>query len=108
MMAVAIYIRVSTEEQQQRQSIRTQIEFGERYCQLHGLDVHRIYSDEIYEHILFDGHCHHSILSCPGMEKKAILVSGASKSFAWTGGRIGWALFPTREDRLYLFLIAIQ
>jgi site-specific DNA recombinase len=46
MMAVAIYIRVSTEEQQQRQSIRTQIEFGERYCQLHGLDVHRIYSDE--------------------------------------------------------------
>lgn len=58
----------------------------------------RIYSDEIYEHILFDGHCHHSILSCPGMEKKAILVSGASKSFAWTGGRIGWALFPTREE----------
>jgi aspartate aminotransferase len=25
-------------------------------------------------------------------------VSGASKSFAWTGGRIGWALFPTREE----------
>ncbi|MBE0657624.1 MAG: recombinase family protein [Bryobacteraceae bacterium] len=45
-MAVAIYTRVSTEEQQQRQSIRTQIEFGERYCQLHRLDVHRIYSDE--------------------------------------------------------------
>ena len=58
----------------------------------------RIYSDEIYENILFDSHRHHSILSCPGMEKKAILVSGASKSFAWTGGRIGWALFPTREE----------
>jgi len=58
----------------------------------------RIFSDEIYEHILFDGHSHHSILSCPGMEKNAILVSGASKSFAWTGGRIGWALFPTREE----------
>ena len=58
----------------------------------------RIYSDEIYEHILFDSHRHHSILSCPGMEKSAILVSGASKSFAWTGGRIGWALFPTREE----------
>jgi aspartate/methionine/tyrosine aminotransferase len=58
----------------------------------------RIYSDEIYEHILFDDNRHHSILSCPGMEKKAILVSGASKSFAWTGGRIGWALFPTREE----------
>jgi len=58
----------------------------------------RIYSDEIYEHILFDGHRHHSLLSCPGMEKNTILVSGASKSFAWTGGRIGWALFPTREE----------
>jgi aspartate/methionine/tyrosine aminotransferase len=58
----------------------------------------RIYSDEVYEHILFDGHSHHSILSCPGMERNTILVSGASKSFAWTGGRIGWALFPTREE----------
>ena len=58
----------------------------------------RIFSDEIYEHILFDGGRHHSILSCPGMEKNTILVSGASKSFAWTGGRIGWALFPTREE----------
>ncbi|MBN2437150.1 MAG: aminotransferase class I/II-fold pyridoxal phosphate-dependent enzyme, partial [Deltaproteobacteria bacterium] len=51
----------------------------------------RIFSDEIYENILFDAHRHHSILSCPGMEKNTILVSGASKSFAWTGGRIGWA-----------------
>ncbi|MEK7827251.1 MAG: aminotransferase class I/II-fold pyridoxal phosphate-dependent enzyme, partial [Thermodesulfobacteriota bacterium] len=58
----------------------------------------RIFSDEIYEHILFDSHRHHSILSCPGMEKNTILVSGASKSFAWTGGRIGWALFPTRDE----------
>ncbi len=58
----------------------------------------RVYSDEVYEHILFDGSQHHSIVSCPGMEKITILVSGASKSFAWTGGRIGWALYPTREE----------
>ena len=58
----------------------------------------RIFSDEVYEHILFDSHRHHSIISCPGMERNTILVSGASKSFAWTGGRIGWALFPTREE----------
>jgi len=62
-----------------------------------GADV-RVYSDEVYEHILFDGSQHHSIASCPGMEKITILVSGASKSFAWTGGRIGWALFPTAEE----------
>lgn len=58
----------------------------------------RIFSDEVYEHILFDGNKHHSIISCPGMEKITILVSGASKSFSWTGGRIGWALFPTVEE----------
>ena len=58
----------------------------------------RIFSDEVYEDILFDGHEHHSIISCPGMEKKTILVSGASKSYSWTGGRIGWALFPSSEE----------
>ena len=45
-MAVAVYVRVSTEEQRERQSIRTQIEFGERYCQLHSLAAYRIYSDD--------------------------------------------------------------
>jgi aspartate aminotransferase len=58
----------------------------------------RVFSDEVYEHILFDGSVHHSIISCPGMEERTILVSGASKSFSWTGGRIGWALFPTVEE----------
>lgn len=58
----------------------------------------RIFSDEVYEHILFDGSTHHSIASFPGMEEVTIVVSGASKSFSWTGGRIGWALFPTAEE----------
>ena len=58
----------------------------------------RIFSDEVYEDILFDGSTHHSIISFPGMEEITILVSGASKSFSWTGGRIGWALFPTVEE----------
>lgn len=58
----------------------------------------RVYSDEVYEHILFDGSTHTSIASFPGMEKLTVLVSGASKSYSWTGGRIGWALFPTVEE----------
>jgi aspartate/methionine/tyrosine aminotransferase len=58
----------------------------------------RVYSDEVYEHILFDGSQHASIIACPGMAERTILVGGASKSFAWTGGRIGWALFPTNEE----------
>jgi aspartate/methionine/tyrosine aminotransferase len=58
----------------------------------------RVYSDEVYEHILFDGAVHHSIASVPGMEKITIIVSGVSKSYSWTGGRIGWAVFPTAEE----------
>jgi len=58
----------------------------------------RVYSDEVYEHILFDGAEHFSIASMPGMKEITIIVSGASKSFSWTGGRIGWAAFPTVEE----------
>ncbi|MHC5024321.1 MAG: pyridoxal phosphate-dependent aminotransferase [Planctomycetota bacterium] len=58
----------------------------------------RVYSDEVYENILFDGAEHHSIASLPGMEERTILVSGASKSFSWTGGRIGWAVLPTAVE----------
>ena len=55
----------------------------------------RVYSDEIYENILFDHHRHLSIASLPGMAERTIIASGASKSYAWTGGRVGWAVFPT-------------
>jgi len=58
----------------------------------------RVYSDEVYEKILFDGARHHSIASVPGMEERTIIVSGVSKSYAWTGGRVGWAILPTAEE----------
>lgn len=58
----------------------------------------RVYSDEVYEKIVFDGERHASIASVPGMEERTILVSGVSKSYSWTGGRIGWAVFPTAEE----------
>jgi len=58
----------------------------------------RVFSDEIYEDILFDGNRHLSIASIPGMAARTIIVSGVSKSYAWTGGRIGWAVFPTVEE----------
>jgi site-specific DNA recombinase len=45
-VAVAVYLRVSTEEQRERQSIATQREFGERYSQLHSLAVFRVYADD--------------------------------------------------------------
>src|SRR5687768_1598630 len=45
-MPIALYLRVSTEEQRERQTINTQREFGERYCQLHGLPIHHVYADD--------------------------------------------------------------
>jgi len=56
----------------------------------------RVYTDEVYEHILFDGSEHISIAKL--LPDKCILVSGVSKSFSWTGGRVGWAVFPTAEE----------
>ncbi|MGA9574857.1 MAG: aminotransferase class I/II-fold pyridoxal phosphate-dependent enzyme [Lysobacterales bacterium] len=58
----------------------------------------RIYSDEIYENILFDGAKNYSIASVKGMQAKTIIATGASKSYSWTGGRIGWVVFPTVEE----------
>jgi aspartate aminotransferase len=58
----------------------------------------RVYSDEIYEYILFDGRKHISIATLPGMEQRTIISSGFSKTFAWTGGRVGYAVFPTEEE----------
>ena len=62
-----------------------------------GPDV-RVYSDEIYENIVFDGLKHISIATIEGMLDRTIISSGFSKSFAWTGGRIGYAVFPTEEE----------
>jgi aspartate/methionine/tyrosine aminotransferase len=58
----------------------------------------RVYSDEVYEHILYGRSEHHSIASIEGMAERTIIVSGVSKSYAWTGGRVGWAVFPTAEE----------
>ena len=50
-----------------------------------------VMSDEIYEHIIYDGE-HVSIASLPGMFERTILVSGLSKTYAMTGWRLGWAV----------------
>ena len=58
----------------------------------------RVYSDEIYENILFDGAENFSIASVPGMKERTLIATGASKSYSWTGGRIGWVVFPNIEE----------
>ncbi len=49
-------------------------------------------TDEIYEHILYDGAEHIPVLSLPGMRERAILVNSMSKTYAVTGWRVGWVL----------------
>ena len=58
----------------------------------------RVYSDEIYEHILFDGAEHQSIASQDGMAERTVIASGLSKGFAMTGWRLGWAVLPTAQE----------
>ncbi len=50
-------------------------------------------TDEIYEHIRYEGP-HIPMASLPGMAERTITISGASKTFAVTGWRIGWAIAP--------------
>lgn len=68
----------------------------------------RVYSDESYEAITFDGDRHISIASMPGMEARTIIASGVSKTYAWTGGRVGWAVYPTLEEAKVARRLAIN
>ncbi len=52
-----------------------------------------ILSDEIYKDILYEGE-HFSIASIPGMERRTIILDGFSKSYAMTGWRLGYGIFP--------------
>ncbi|MFZ0285622.1 MAG: aminotransferase class I/II-fold pyridoxal phosphate-dependent enzyme [Terriglobales bacterium] len=51
-------------------------------------------TDEIYEHILYDGTKHISIASLDGMQERTVTINGLSKSYSVTGWRVGWAVGP--------------
>jgi len=51
-------------------------------------------TDEIYEHILYDGATHVPPASLPGMRERTVTISGLSKTYSVTGWRIGWCLAP--------------
>ena len=51
-------------------------------------------TDEIYEHILYDGTEHIPIMGLPGMRDRSILVNSMSKTYSVTGWRVGWVLAP--------------
>ena len=49
-------------------------------------------TDEIYEHIIFDGQIHTPIATLPGMAERTVTISGISKSYSVTGWRVGYAV----------------
>lgn len=51
-----------------------------------------VVTDEIYEHILYDGAEHISMASLPGMEDRTITINSISKTYSVTGWRVGWAI----------------
>ena len=69
---------------------RQELEVIAELCQRH--DALAI-TDEIYEHIRFEGE-HLPIATLPGMAERTVTISGASKTFSVTGWRIGWIVAP--------------
>lgn len=53
-----------------------------------------VLSDEVYEHIVFDGYQHLSICTLPGMWERTITVSSSGKTFSLTGWKVGWVIAP--------------
>jgi aspartate aminotransferase len=53
-----------------------------------------VVSDEIYEHLRYDGRVHVSPATRPGMAERTIIINGFSKAYAMTGWRLGWLAAP--------------
>lgn len=62
-----------------------------RLCERHGALA---ITDEIYEHIVYDGARHIPMATIPGMEDRTITISALSKTYSVTGWRVGWTIAP--------------
>jgi aspartate/methionine/tyrosine aminotransferase len=51
-------------------------------------------TDEIYEHMLYDGAKHISMAALDGMRERTITINALSKTYSVTGWRVGWAIAP--------------
>ncbi|MDX2036975.1 MAG: aminotransferase class I/II-fold pyridoxal phosphate-dependent enzyme [Isosphaeraceae bacterium] len=58
-------------------------------------------TDEIYEHILYDGREHVSLAMIDGMRERSVTISGMSKTFGVTGWRIGTIIAPPELTRAF-------
>jgi aspartate/methionine/tyrosine aminotransferase len=55
-----------------------------------------VMSDEIYDHMLYDGEEHVCLLNYPSIRERLILLNGWSKTYAMTGWRLGYSIWPAK------------
>ncbi|HLW71929.1 MAG TPA: pyridoxal phosphate-dependent aminotransferase [Candidatus Binataceae bacterium] len=72
---------------------RAELELIARVAERHDLFV---FTDEIYEHFLYDGRPHLSPAALPELKERTIAISGFSKTYSITGWRIGYSVAPRR------------
>lgn len=70
---------------------RAELEIIAKYCQKWNVLA---FTDEIYEHILYDGNSHVAMASIPGMEDLTVTINGLSKTYSVTGWRVGIVIAP--------------
>jgi N-succinyldiaminopimelate aminotransferase len=75
---------------------REELDGVAQVCRDHDLLV---VSDEVYEHLTFDGLTHLPIATLPGMFERTVTVSSAGKSFSCTGWKTGWVSGPVELVR---------
>ena len=54
-----------------------------------------VISDEVYEHLVYDGHTHVPFATTEGMEDRTISIYSAGKTFSATGWKVGWVIAPS-------------
>ena len=71
---------------------RDEVEAVGQWAAAHGLWV---MTDEIYEHLVYGGHTHHSLpVVVPDAAERCIVINGVAKTYAMTGWRVGWMIGP--------------
>jgi len=53
-----------------------------------------VVTDEVYEHLVYDGREHVALCTLPGMADRTVTISSAAKTFSFTGWKVGWATGP--------------
>src|SRR5213075_2941891 len=63
-------------------------------------------TDEVYEHLVYDGARHIPLATLPGMAERTVTISSHGKTFSFTGWKVGWACGPA--DLIQAVMMAKQ